>query len=267
MSDWVYDQAQIETWARFSGDFNPIHFDLERAREIGSPEIVVHGMLPLLRLKQELAEAAGSGEGWLHLKCRLKQPLQRGASHGLALRGGRFTLRADAAGTECVQGSFSRSAAEPARAPADGMVLSVADLPARLAAFRTAFPGVRPLWIALDAIVFSHFLTEERPFALARDHGFAGGAHSQAELMQGTAAVQTLHAVSVAPSLLARTLDAGELPHTLHCVLAEPAVVRNSDVELAGAQPIDVLVDGQRLMQLEIGLLLRSTTPSTEPLQ
>ena len=55
---WCFGHAHIESWARFSGDFNPIHFDLEKARLAGSPAIIVHGMLPLLYVKQAVTRQA-----------------------------------------------------------------------------------------------------------------------------------------------------------------------------------------------------------------
>jgi acyl dehydratase len=41
------DRVQIVMFAGASGDFNPIHFDDERARGNGLPGIIAHGMLSI----------------------------------------------------------------------------------------------------------------------------------------------------------------------------------------------------------------------------
>ena len=43
-----YTLADARQWAAFSGDENPIHFDLAAAREMGAGQLSVHGMRALL---------------------------------------------------------------------------------------------------------------------------------------------------------------------------------------------------------------------------
>jgi MaoC like domain len=47
----VFDSQQIQRWADFSGDYNPIHFQKSRALRAGLPGIVAHGMLVLMPVK------------------------------------------------------------------------------------------------------------------------------------------------------------------------------------------------------------------------
>ena len=47
----VFDSQQIQRWADFSGDYNPIHFENSRALRAGLPGIVAHGMLVLMPVK------------------------------------------------------------------------------------------------------------------------------------------------------------------------------------------------------------------------
>src|SRR6185312_6718807 len=46
----------IERWASFSCDYNPIHFDLAAAKRAGSEQLIVHGMLAVLPVKEALSQ-------------------------------------------------------------------------------------------------------------------------------------------------------------------------------------------------------------------
>ena len=50
--DLRFDSHDIEAWARLSGDRNPIHFDREAALRMNAADVVVHGMLAMLPIKQ-----------------------------------------------------------------------------------------------------------------------------------------------------------------------------------------------------------------------
>ena len=48
-----YTLADAQQWAAFSGDENPIHFDLAAARQMGAGQLSVHGMRALLDVKRD----------------------------------------------------------------------------------------------------------------------------------------------------------------------------------------------------------------------
>jgi hypothetical protein len=52
-----YSLNDANAWARFSGDYNPIHFKLEHALSVQSQQIVVHGMRAMLDMKRALCES------------------------------------------------------------------------------------------------------------------------------------------------------------------------------------------------------------------
>ena len=56
----VFDSQQIQRWADFSGDYNPIHFQNSRAVSAGLPGIVAHGMLVLMPVKSAASLLARS---------------------------------------------------------------------------------------------------------------------------------------------------------------------------------------------------------------
>lgn len=51
----------IVRYAGASGDFNPIHYDQERALSLGLPGVIAHGMLSMGVLARVLGEAAPPG--------------------------------------------------------------------------------------------------------------------------------------------------------------------------------------------------------------
>ena len=50
-----YTLRDAEEWAAFSGDYNPIHFDLEHVRKMGADQLSVHGMRAMLDVKRHLS--------------------------------------------------------------------------------------------------------------------------------------------------------------------------------------------------------------------
>ena len=57
----TFDLPAVRRWAEFSGDFNPIHFDLAHARKAGMDKLIVHGMLALMPIKQMLSQRSVMG--------------------------------------------------------------------------------------------------------------------------------------------------------------------------------------------------------------
>lgn len=74
-----YTLADAQQWAAFSGDDNPIHFDLAAAREMGGGQLSVHGMRALLDVKRDVQSrlAYPISDPVHYVKClvRLRRPL------------------------------------------------------------------------------------------------------------------------------------------------------------------------------------------------
>jgi acyl dehydratase len=54
-------REQLVRYAGASGDYNPIHYDEERAREFGLPGVIAHGMLNMGLMAGTLLAAAPPG--------------------------------------------------------------------------------------------------------------------------------------------------------------------------------------------------------------
>ncbi|MDU4346784.1 MAG: MaoC/PaaZ C-terminal domain-containing protein, partial [Klebsiella michiganensis] len=70
-----YTLADARQWAAFSGDENPIHFDLAAAREMGAGQLSVHGMRALLDVKRDAHSRLYRPERYVKCQVRLRRPI------------------------------------------------------------------------------------------------------------------------------------------------------------------------------------------------
>ncbi|HEY6538895.1 MAG TPA: MaoC family dehydratase [Candidatus Dormibacteraeota bacterium] len=72
------DQSVIAAYAEASGDHNPIHLDLEYARQAGLPATIAHGLLTLGTACAGV-EAWAEGQAWTaRVACRFSAPVPAG---------------------------------------------------------------------------------------------------------------------------------------------------------------------------------------------
>lgn len=76
--DLNYTVRDAEKWAEFSGDYNPIHFDLKYAKSLGMDGLSVHGMRALLDMKSHLSDALLvnlPADDYFSFVTRMRQPV------------------------------------------------------------------------------------------------------------------------------------------------------------------------------------------------
>ncbi|CNI01391.1 MaoC/PaaZ C-terminal domain-containing protein [Yersinia pekkanenii] len=86
--NYNYNLSDAERWAAFSGDYNPIHFDLQHAQHLGQQELTVHGMRAMLDIKYQLSAALLArlpDADFLRFNARLRQPVLCNTSYHLRL--------------------------------------------------------------------------------------------------------------------------------------------------------------------------------------
>jgi acyl dehydratase len=76
----VVTQAQVDLYARASGDANPIHVDPAFARAAGLPGTIAHGLLEMAILTEAVGRWAGGYSRLVSLSCRFSKPLFPGDS-------------------------------------------------------------------------------------------------------------------------------------------------------------------------------------------
>lgn len=73
-----YTLSDAQRWAAFSGDYNPIHFDLQHAQRFGQQALTVHGMRAMLDIKYQLSTGllpCLPATDFLRFNTRLRQPV------------------------------------------------------------------------------------------------------------------------------------------------------------------------------------------------
>lgn len=262
--DLRFSESQLLKWAQFSGDFNPIHFDIARARQAGSEGIIVHGMLALLEVKQAVDKLhAQRAQGvWRSMKARLKLPLQQNALYHLSVtesaRLKKFAVRAGDGRDDLIQGSFTTTPPLIAGPAIQTVVLAPDQLKDRIELFSKSFPGISSLWIALDAIVFSNFICSEIPYESAKQQHMDHGAANQRDLMGRALTVQTFHTMSVGDALIGRDIGTRRDIHSLDYRLSKVSGVRTRPDAVLGSHELDIYINHQFAMRSEVGTLVTS---------
>lgn len=263
MNPLRFSSQSVQTWAEYSGDFNPIHFDEQVAEAaIGKGGTVVHGMLAMLPLKAAHSAMPWEGEGWLQWTAMLRQAMplhfayameSRVAQAGRKLR---FKLSAADDGEAKITGHCSTIDFNTAPYAAFQRIALPADEARReLARFTALFPDVSTAWVALDAMVFSRYIRLHAE-AVFRDeltrHFGSGGSEAMASGRLVT--MQTHHTATFGRALLAH---ASEIDFTaIAYAYAKTEELTNEDSVFATVD-IPVWLDGSLALVIQIGLMAR----------
>lgn len=265
-----FDQHDIETWARLSGDRNPIHFSREAALRMNAADVVVHGMLAMLPIKQAVgrsaaAEPAADAPAWVQFKSLLKAPVLRDRPVRLALtehvgRTG-FKLRPCEGAMDHFTGN-ARCVDHPAwESDARRITLPVSETTAWLKQFRGGPGNELDQWVALDALVFGDFI-RYRIAAVFAQLGPVLRLDEELEHIQDLTShslVQTTHQTVFASELCC----AGELPPIVDYQIDNIDLVEHSE-EAVGTLDLGVYLQQRHVMTITLGLLIRKLAKPSE---
>ncbi|MEN0615592.1 MaoC family dehydratase [Klebsiella indica] len=174
-----YTLADARQWAAFSGDDNPIHFDLEAARAMGGSQLSVHGMRALLDVKRDVQARLPylMSDAGRYLKCRvrLRRPLwcdtdwllMPGAARKHILSAA--TVNDPQRGEACLSCQLSFAAEPESLAGKQPSTLAPRTLLALQSYFNSAWPDLAQ-WQFLDALLFRQLICDE---ALLRQENIA----------------------------------------------------------------------------------------------
>ncbi|MGJ8626366.1 MAG: MaoC family dehydratase [Sulfitobacter sp.] len=193
----------IEAWAHFSGDWNPIHFDADAAMALGVDAPFAHGMLALLPVKQ-LAHnmLSDTSTEWLTIDSRLRLPVflnedlylsgeidTRGVEIGLRNSSGKLLLSCGARAAQHPRSELQETMSRTPVTPSDISAFDQINASALT-------DGPFAAWITLEAIAFRNFLKTVDGVKLGQSIAVAAGI----EPPQNTASplvMQTRNTVSV----------------------------------------------------------------------
>jgi hypothetical protein len=264
----TFGPADIARWARFSGDYNPIHFDQARARQLGAEGVIAHGMLVLLGIKSLLSAPLLPGGGWWLFRARLRHPVLAEETVRLDTRvqgeGVAFSLLpvpgARPPGRKLLTGSISRLAAVPDTVASGSRYrLEPGVLGARLDELNEAFPWPGEFWVAADAIVFAEFLHRGIRDVLA-PHGIDLGRDAEPS-DPGRVVVQTTHEVAFDRDILG---GAGPEAADLDIEVVPPQIDSVEDGVSATCQLV-TRSRGRVVMVTTLGLFIRQLVASGDP--
>lgn len=249
---------QIEAWAGLSGDRNPIHFDLEAARRMDAADVVVHGMLALLPVKHRMGRVAqGQPQGWMQFKALLKAPVLRDSSVALSTRERSdsigFKLHSGDGGSEHIIGHVRTVEAPLWSSGTPGFRLAREEVTAWLARFRGDLGRGFDDWVALDALIFSHFIRNQLGVIFDCLSPQFSQRPDRLEDLSDHLVVQTSHQITFCTSL--RSL--GELQADIRCEVDNIHLIE-SPGKAVGTVDLGVLVSDRHVMTITLGLMIKA---------
>lgn len=204
-----YSLKDANAWANFSGDNNPIHFNLEHARRVQSEHIVVHGMRAMLDMKRSLSESLLDHlpiADFFRFSARLRKPMHCDRPYRLCVTeaSGRFNGRMQdmTDDSECFSARLFpvTPPSTTLTPPADSHWISSVETLMELFPGRADSPEEH--WSFLDALLFQRLLaTPELPLEInAVEPAFK--AASLVAIFSQFPLVQTHHEVLFSAELL-----------------------------------------------------------------
>lgn len=275
-----YSRDDINAWAEFSGDFNPVHFDQDVAARIGLPDVPVHGMRVMLDVKSVIHREACASLVAAHepllFKASLRAPVLRDRPYQLRIDpdGNRlkFSVQDDISGEACISGclrpaTLKEAAGDHATARIDTATFRFTPEKDALLRAMTRLTSLldqdqdqaQPAWILLDALLFRHLLLHDSAFfgAIARVFGIAG-VRSASALMRNVSVLQTHHATLIPPHAKSLTLDtlveaAGA--ERVHLEIEPPEMTGDASSGLAISGSLAAGIGDMQFTRTSIGLL------------
>ncbi|BEM85519.1 hypothetical protein SME41J_48430 (plasmid) [Serratia marcescens] len=111
MTGLIYDCGHTERWANFTGDYNPVHFDL-KAAELNQPALIAHGMRVLADIQNLLLMQGGytflQYPPLIRFSAKFEKPVLCGTRYSLLSQNGdnktTFKLLDPLTGSVCIRG-------------------------------------------------------------------------------------------------------------------------------------------------------------------
>ncbi|MCF2909096.1 hypothetical protein L1285_12275 [Pseudoalteromonas sp. DL2-H2.2] len=251
----------IEKWAVFSGDRNPIHFDIEAAARLGVDKVVTHGMLALLQVKQTaVSKFVADNGGWTQFKTSLKAPILCDDKVTMSETERRnklcFKVNSVASSNLHLVGSVSSVEQTPWQSQEKVHHLNASDVEEKFRSFYQSFDSGFDAWVWVDALVFGHFISNQISYIMSSLNHNEGPdeANCLTELAQHTV-VQISHLTRICPSLQSSKYTVDSLPSVAYQI--DNMSLTEEEESAFGVLELAVFLNGQHEMTIELGLLIK----------
>ncbi|QBR71161.1 hypothetical protein CU048_07550 [Beijerinckiaceae bacterium] len=260
-----FGAADLEKWAAFSGDYNPIHFEAAAAARLGLKEVVVHGMLAMLPLKATMEEVAAKdypdGARWtasllnpVPLSAPSRTTLDVGKTQGKST----FTLSNERGDLKFIKGLYSRENFDRCLPDERGTLVRVPadEIAEKVLEFQDHYPYISRLWVFLDALIFYLYVkrNSQNVFAAEIKDYLSRIADPEDASNANFLVVHATHTVMISPTLLHAPLT-GLLPRFGYSVRGKD-MIHNLNT-LYGIVEITIWLDDVPGLIVEMGLMAK----------
>ncbi|MES9853287.1 MAG: MaoC/PaaZ C-terminal domain-containing protein [Candidatus Thiodiazotropha sp. L084R] len=267
MSLLHFEQDELQSWADYSGDYNPIHFDEAVARAIGQKGVVMHGMLAMLPIKTMHSDLDWTDDGWLEWKAMLRDAMPLLSDYRLESRIVKpmQEVRFKLSSTEDEQLKISGRCTSIDFDTAPYTTCKRLKLPTNeakqaLQEFTARFPSASASWVVIDAMIFSHYIChhadEVFKEAVTRNIQIEGSDFPEPE---NVVAMQTHHNDIFSKELL-RESDFNNLDSFEYSYYITDEILSKDSVYLIVEIPI--WINRKLLQVVQLGLMARLLLPA-----
>ncbi len=256
---YSFGLSEVEKWAKFSGDYNPIHFNLEEAKNAGLNGLILHGMLALMPVKQAVSKdyiQENPGDvGWMKFRALFRNPIAHDGLVSLGTKpwdnGLTFRICAYESKHEHFRGAFTPVEDPTPQVANSGVEVNYSTIlcSENLGCFSEYYPGIKERWIELDAIIFSEFIRSK--MKVVEDMTQLYGANKGKRSL-----FQISHSVIFDKSYFSNAQpDESDWRQISYGITVPEMII--SDDQLIGTVSLPVMTGGRLVMLLEIGLIAK----------
>lgn len=172
--DFNYTLRDAEQWAAFSGDYNPIHFDLPQVRKMGGEQLNVHGMRAMLDMKRHLSArllADTPEQDFYIFSARMRRPVLYQTPYHLQMADNGTSVTGELINRATQESCFSSKLVSARPLVLEDCAQEYSLTQAEVMEFAQQFPGevsdITQTWSFFDALLFQ--LLVKSPETLAMD--------------------------------------------------------------------------------------------------
>ena len=256
------NEFDLQQWADFSNDRNPIHFDLEAAKQLNLENIVAHGKLALLPIKARVSAALSQQSDWYKFKVAFRDPVscQRLLNINLVEKSSRTTFNLNDAITDHTYIKGAVSACEPVQV-IDIVLsdkISTVNLTNKLQKFIDAFPNCLHDWIVIDSLLFSDLVDKHFSNIINQysDNKIIDIKNNEKHNIENNFVIQTSQETVFKSTLLESKLCRGELQNSTFSYQVGDIVSYQDNDKYICSIDIAININNENVMVTRYGFIL-----------